>query len=75
MMWSEDDLLRLKMKEIPKILRSPDKWPSLQLYIDVRGIWPLLIEGVAAKELRGAYRTITVEEALAWVPPPIVPLD
>lgn len=38
-------------------------------YVDVRGVWPVLVvAGVRAIELRGADRSISVEDArlLAW---------
>lgn len=32
-------------------------------YIDVRGVWPMYINGLVAIPLRGKDRSITVEEA------------
>jgi hypothetical protein len=36
-------------------------------YIDTRGPWPLYIIGCVGYLLRGAPKTVTVEEAREWV--------
>lgn len=35
----------------------------MHIYVDVRGIWPVLVLGIAAITLEGADRAITVAEA------------
>lgn len=32
-------------------------------YVDVRGVWPLYVQGTVAVELRGKRRDITLEDA------------
>jgi hypothetical protein len=36
------------------------------MYIDVRGVWPVLVINLIAVELEGVSRSITVKEAIAW---------
>jgi len=80
--WIEDELKKIGIAPVEKeeiiwLEGQPTftNWFPLARgpYVDVRGLWPVLVNGIAARELRGAPRSITVAEAQVWVAPEIIP--